>query len=119
MGRSLILLQAEKDKSKSDGLIRLSPRLKGILLGERSTGEFLEAQGSYSLPEAKPHPQNCSPLSSTAAVLTNSFRKQLANQIPTSVFDSTNQIPALVSVTNWVTGALDHITNHILCRMAS
>lgn len=57
---------------------------------------------SYSLPEAKPHPADL--LSSTATILANNLRKQLANQITASLFDSTNQIPTLLPVTNWITG---------------
>ena len=76
-----------------------------------------KAVDSYSLPEAKPHLAGV--LHSTATILANSLRKQLVNQITASLFDSTNQIPILLPVTNWITGALEHLTNHIICRTAS
>lgn len=76
-----------------------------------------KAVDSYSLSEAKPHLADL--LHSTATILANSLKKQLVNQITASLFDSTNQIPTLRPVTNWITGALEHLTNHIIRRTAS
>ena len=109
----LTLQHAGKDSASS----RLSTDKGHSLLGASSKGDLWEVVDSYSLPEAKPHPADL--LNSTATILANSLRKQLANQITASLLDSTNQIPTLLPVTNWITGALDHLTNHIICRMAS
>lgn len=57
-----------------------------------------KAVDSHSLPEAKPHLADL--LNSTVTILANSLRKQLVNQITASLFDSTNQIPTLLPVTN-------------------